>query len=313
MSSETHSNKGPAGSLAARVDAAEQRIRALRGRISMGSALTLVGGLIALAALSGYFWFGHTQITEFAEPDKLTALGQSILDEHLPEVRVQMEDEIIKNAPDWARTLSSQAVEQMPSVRGRLVEYISEQIEKALEQTELVSAEQFRKVIRDNRDLFERDAQDLASGPELSEERYEQLVDLLDRDLGIGLKDKSEVFMGAIVSLNEKLARLAPGVDLTQRENEEREFLMLVRRLQQTKKLGGADPAVGTPATIKSGTSAVEAEPEGDAVPAVDPSEESPPGTERLKGLKPAGDTEPGDTKGKEATPDDEKQAPSEK
>lgn len=241
-----------AGALAARVEAAQNEMRALKNRINTSSLLTFLIGLATLAALSFYFWYGHREITDLTDPDKITRMGQTMLDDHIPAMRQQAEDEIVNRAPELVQQLSEQAVANMPMARERLVEYTSGQIQHALEQTELVSADRFRQLIRDHRDMLERDAQDLESSPELSADRFNQLVDMIDTDLGIELKDKSEVARGMLVALNENLDRLAPGQDLTPQEAQTREVLMIFRRLQQTKRLGGAEPVIGADATIRS-------------------------------------------------------------
>ncbi len=305
MATTTQSVGTGRASLGARLEQAHRDIKALRGRVSSGAWLTLLLGALVLAALSFYFWYGHNQISEFVKPSTLTGMGQTMLDEKIPEVRLQVQEEIVKQSPAWVKRLSDQAIEGMPNARVRLVDYVSKQIERGLEQNELVSGEQFRRVLRENREKLERDAQDLATSPELTEERFDQLVELLDKDLGIGLKDKSEIVLGSLFSLNQKLERLAPGKDLTPREIEERNFLMLIRRVQQTKGLGGSEPSVGDAATLKSADKpSNDAEPRLEDQAAAEKSTEAPAGTEKLEAAKPAGeDSSKDETKPAEDTP----------
>jgi hypothetical protein len=237
--------------LEARVAEEQQYLRRVRSGLNASATIGLLLGLAVLAALSFYFWYGHKLIAETVDPDRLTRVGQTMLDDKLPEVQSQVQQEIERQAPSWARTVSEQAIAQAPSVRGWLVDYVTQQIEHGLDQVDLLSADQFRQLIRNHRDILERDAQDLATSPELSAERFSELVDMFDKDLGVDLKDKAEVVLGALVTLNEKLEHLAPGQSLTPSDIELRDFLMMVRRLQQARSLGGKEPSIGEAATLK--------------------------------------------------------------
>jgi hypothetical protein len=253
MSTTTSAAHDP--TLPARVERAAREIHALRSQTDRGTVLTFLVGILAIGALGLYFWYGYRQLSEFTRPDDLANLGQQLMDANLPDARAQAEAQIIKSAPDWAASLSREAIAAVPGTRQWLVDHIKTRIDEGLDRTELISDRELRRFLRANQVLIERDLQDLADTAELSEARLDELVAAIEEHLGTDLKAHSEELLGAINGLDEKLARLASATDLTPAEQSERRILMLARRIQaehigslppRLEREGSTTAAVGT-------------------------------------------------------------------
>src|SRR5436305_11862331 len=96
-------------SLKERLDRAQHELAVQRVRTNRASVATLIIGLIAVVALSIYFYIGYTWIAWGSQPERLADLADQMADENLPEIRQNLEAEIVKSAPSWAQGLSKQA------------------------------------------------------------------------------------------------------------------------------------------------------------------------------------------------------------
>src|SRR5262245_10231278 len=140
---------GPA-TLPTRVEQACKDISAFRRQTDRGTVLTLVLGVAVLGALSFYFWYGHREFDDFTQPTKLTNAALEIIESNVPDARKQVEVEITKSAPTWAKALSRQALDSAPQARKLLVDWVSNSAEEALGKAQIISQDEMRRFLRDN-------------------------------------------------------------------------------------------------------------------------------------------------------------------
>src|SRR5437762_2202821 len=104
-------------SLKERLQRLEQDLIRQRKRTDATTTLTAIIGIVALVAVAGYSYYGYTQISWAAKPERVVELGGQMLDDNMPKLRQQLETEIKKSAPQWAAALSKEAFDQLPVAR----------------------------------------------------------------------------------------------------------------------------------------------------------------------------------------------------
>lgn len=233
--SDTHATPtqgGDTSNLAARVERARRELAAARRRASLSTALTMIVGVLAIGLLSAYFAYGYTQIAEVTKPEKLVEVAEALINQNLPEARKAVEAEVDKSSPVWAENLSRQAIQSLPGGREKLEDYVLGQIDTILDQGDVLSEDRFREVIRENRPALEKKLEELATNQDLADSSFEEIERMLDLRLGDDMQLQARTVLEALISANQKLGRLANPANLTEKEQLERRFMMIARRLQ---------------------------------------------------------------------------------
>src|SRR5829696_7683471 len=106
------------GELKARMSSLENSLRGHARSASFGAGLTLLLGVVLIAGLGFYFWYGFNVIGSFlSERDAATniiGVVEDRLTENLEPARKHLEKLVNENAPAWAEMASSSVVEGMP-------------------------------------------------------------------------------------------------------------------------------------------------------------------------------------------------------
>ncbi len=250
-------------SLAARLDQLTKQIAQHETATKRAASTMGTVGLLALVLLSAYFFYGYVQIAELLEPNRLVPLGASMLESNLPAARQALVQQVSNSAPAWAEQISVQARGAVPTLRGKLEDYVMEQTDVLLGQATSVTEQQFQKTIQENRDLLDRGFKELATSEQLSEEVLNTLVTALEQQLQADMKSQAEIVLETLRHLSSRVKRLEVGGGTDEEERIERRVLMLARRLQ----LMEADPRpIQAPGVKPSSTekSAVADEPMSD-------------------------------------------------
>src|SRR5438105_14019886 len=106
-----------------RLEQVRRELARERRRVTWSAVLSLLLGLVLLAALGGYFVYGYSELRVLAKPEGLVDLAEVYIQKYIPELQKQIKDEAAKNAPKWAADLSKQALDNLPTGRKRLEEY----------------------------------------------------------------------------------------------------------------------------------------------------------------------------------------------
>jgi hypothetical protein len=230
--------------VADRLETTRKELASHASRIRRGALLTLLLGLVILGALSAYFYFGYTQLSELTEPERIAVTVQTLVDDNLPSMRKTIEDEVAKQAPTLAEKLSIQVRDSIPTGREKLEEYVIGQMKSTLDQGAMLTSEQIAGFLHNNRDKLRRDARELAKNPELAQSAVGDLEQALEAHLGTNLKAQATELMTALNSANSKLTKLSQAANLSETEQIERRLLQIARRLQ-TEQVPGGEPSGG--------------------------------------------------------------------
>lgn len=152
-----------------RLQRLEQDLIRQRKRVDGSTTLTAIVGIIALVAVAGYSYFGYTEISGAIKPDKVVNLVEVTLDEQLPQLRRKLEGEIVQSAPEWANTLSKEALGSLPVARQRLEKVATDYAEDALQETRSITEKHFRDFYKKHHGDMQKKFDELAKSPDLAE------------------------------------------------------------------------------------------------------------------------------------------------
>jgi hypothetical protein len=210
----------------------EKDLDRLQRRLRRESRVTVSLSAIVLVALSAYFVFGYMQFSELLRPNEIVAVAAGVVDANIPPARDAIQQEISRSAPVWAAQLSAQAIASAPELREQLEQYVVEQSEDTIEQFVHVSRADFKTALREHHDEFQQLITDLSSRTEASDEVLNALEAALNAELGADMQANAADVLRTVGQINGRLLHLSVGQNLTQQEQQERQTLMLFRRIQ---------------------------------------------------------------------------------
>jgi hypothetical protein len=237
----THS--GPASgdssahALKERLARLEQDLIRQRKRVDGSTTLTTIVGIIALLAIGGFFYYGYKEVSIFKDPNKIVDYGQALLDDNIPQLRARLEGEITKSAPEWAATLSKEALGSLPVARRRLEKIALDYTDEALKESRRVTAEKFQDYFKSHHKELEKAFEELAKSPNLAENSLLDLQVGLEKDLKVDMKADAEVLLRELTKANRIFKRMKEGRELNQEDQIGRQAWMLARAISQHDRL----------------------------------------------------------------------------
>jgi hypothetical protein len=238
MSENTPSPAGAASAdLTSALQQAERELAALKVKLRSSSRLTGIVGLVILALLSGYFYYGYTEINSLLQPKQIVNAASDFIDQQLPEIRQQLESQIKNNSGEWMQTASDEALNAIPQLRAAIEDFAIDHMNEVMDQVATITEDEFRKFITDNRELVETTFKELADNPKVSDELLKQLEAALDQQLGVEMKSQAEDLLDLLAKLADEVESLREGKNLGELERKKRSILMIARRLQHDQAL----------------------------------------------------------------------------
>jgi hypothetical protein len=209
----------------------EQELNRQRQRVDGSTTLTAIVGIIALIAVAVYSYIGYTAISDAVKPDKVVSLVETSLDDNLPQLRRRLETEIVQSAPEWANTLSKEALGSLPVARKRLEKVATDYADEALQETHAITDKRFREFYKTHHDELQKKFDELAKSPNLAETSIADIQADLEKDLQVDLKADAVVLLKEITTRNQNFKQLRDGKSLTPEAQIERRAWMLVKAL----------------------------------------------------------------------------------
>lgn len=211
----------------------EQELTRQGKRVNGSTTMTAIVGIIALIAVAVYSYIGYTGISDAIKPEKVVSLVEVTLDDNLPQLRSKLETEIVQSAPQWANTLSKEALGALPVARKRLEKVATEYAEEALQESRSMTDKHFQAFYKSHHDDLQKKFDELAKSPDLAENSIADLQADLEKDLQIDLKADANLLLKEITQRNQNFKRLLDGKDLNAEAQIERRAWMLVRALRR--------------------------------------------------------------------------------
>ena len=228
------------GELDTRLSAVEGDLDKLARKINRSGTLVIVVGVVVLALLCGYFYFGYKQISPLLNNEMLLNAVEGQIDSQLPEVRAAIEKQLRTQAPIWAEDLSNRVVSYVPEARAKLEDRAVEAVNKLLDDLVTKTEPQLRSFLVDNRDILQQGFEDLANNEEISEKTLAEIELNLEQKLKANLEEHAEMFLLQLNTLTARAGDLKRGEALDQEAMLARQALMLAKRIQ----LKAGDPDV---------------------------------------------------------------------
>lgn len=222
----------PDGADEQNLKAAARMVEELLETQRRANRLTLAFGLVSLLALCIYFTIVHRRLSEYLEPQAVVGIAEHLLDAQLPDARESLESKLRESAPAWAAMVSERAQDAIPELRAKIEELALERADQVAEGAIDLTEEQLRAYVGKHRPELEEALRDLAKSPEGAEERLEQLRKRFEDEFDADFQAQSGEALDGLKRMNEKLALLRAGRDLSSEQELERRILMLARRLQ---------------------------------------------------------------------------------
>ncbi len=216
-----------------RLSRLEQDLNRQCQRVDRSTRLTAWVGIIALIAVTVYSYIGYKGISEAVEPKNVVSMVETTLDDQLPQLRRRLETEIVQSAPEWANTLSQEALGSLPVARKRLEKVATDYAEDALQETRAITDKRFREFYKTHHDDLQKKFDELAKSPNLAETSIADIQADLEKDLQVDLKADATVLLKEITQRNQNFKQLRDGKNLTQEAQIERRAWMLVRALRR--------------------------------------------------------------------------------
>ncbi|MBI5759529.1 MAG: hypothetical protein HZA46_13505 [Planctomycetales bacterium] len=235
--SQTTTNPDPSADFSATLKQAETELAALKSKLRTSSRITSVVATLVLIVLSGYFYFGYTEISAALQPKELADATAAYIDSQLPEVRQQMEGQVKENAAEWVKLASEHSFEAIPEMRLALENFVIEHMNELFDQVATLTEDEFRTFLKDHREIVEVSFKDLADNPTVSDEHLAQLVQALEEELGVEMKTQAEDLLALLDKLADEVERLKEGKNLGDLEKKKLRILMIARRLQTDQGL----------------------------------------------------------------------------
>ena len=219
-------------SIRERLQRLEQDLIQQRKRTDATTTLTAIVGIIALVAVAIYSYIGYREISWAAEPERVVQLGETMLDDNIPKLRRQLEDEIKKSAPEWAATLSKEAFEQLPVGRKHLEKLTVQYMDESLNETTSMTDEQFRKFLDNNKADLQKKFDELSKNEFLAEASLADIEQELNKEFQTNLKAESDRLLKNLTSFGTAFHKVREGKDLNEEQKLWRESVMIARRLR---------------------------------------------------------------------------------
>ena len=164
----------------------------------------------------------------------LVPFGARMLEDRLPEARKALVKQIADSAPAWAKEVSVQARKEIPGLRVKLETYVLSNTDQVLDKVSTLTEDQFRKALRENREIVESGFKELSSSDKLSDETLNAMVNALEQELKSDMKSQAEDVLETLQYLSERVQRLSTGKSLDEQERYMRQILMIARRMRDT-------------------------------------------------------------------------------
>ena len=233
MKSPSGGAAGGASNLDARISQVQRDLAAQQVRLQRGSRLTaVVGGILCLLIVAYFYYLGYLQVGKILlEPQTLVDAAENRIINMLPAARQRLEEQIIDSSDEWAVNLSQTFQDNIPEVREQLEDAIMDHAGKSIDELRVMTAEQFRNFIGQNRQIL-ADGFTSFKNPDEAKVFMTNLNEAVEKSVSNDMREQSEDMMHYLIDLNSKLDLLKKGDRMSPEQAIEREILMVAKRLQ---------------------------------------------------------------------------------
>ena len=193
---------------------------------------TVLASILAIS-LIGIAIDAYVQTRELMNPKRLGDRVETAIRENYPAMRKELLAEIKTQAPQLAQQASRELIHSTPKLRGELERFAARQLESGLDDATEFSAEQFRKLLQQNRDTVLAAFEQIEEAPEEARRLILESESEIEQTLGIDLQRQARNALRVHRQFNDKLERLnGPNETLDAKEQLERRIVRILRTIQ---------------------------------------------------------------------------------
>jgi hypothetical protein len=196
--------------------------------------LTALLTVVLLAELGVMAWYSYVRVSTALEPANVVKTAEAAVRENYPAFRRRLVAEVKKEAPAIAERVSHRLITASPELRQWLEEFTARQLEHGLDEATDLSAEEFRRFLRENHDQIEKVLARIEHAPDEAHRLVLEMESRIRAEFGVDVQQQAHTALIIHRQLNTKLAHLTdPNAELTPREELERRILRILRTLEQ--------------------------------------------------------------------------------
>jgi hypothetical protein len=191
--------------------------------------------LMAVFALLTFSFIGYQyyRFTQVSSPEVIVSVAEEQIKEHYHEIREDLKEQLVSSAPELAETISERAVKELPEARKDLVQFLGRQLAVGLDRATAFSADEFREILRENRDLIEKAVTELKEFPDEAKEFVTAMEKRLEKRWDVDVRKQARFVLKVVRGVNAKLERLNSNENLTPEEMIERRIVRIIRAMQE--------------------------------------------------------------------------------
>jgi hypothetical protein len=234
-----------------RLERVQRELADQRRRLTRSTAIVGVVGAIVVIAICGYFYYGYTEISKATEPNRLLDFTEVTIDQNLPEFRRNMEQQLKDGAPQMAETLSKAIFDNIPDARKTLEEQAIQRVDDSINETSLMTEQQFRNFLQAHRAELQEKFKELAASDTLAEKSLDDVVAMLEEGQKGTMQHQADDLLTTLMSASDKVKQLRMGKKLSADAQVERRLLMIALALKRDRdQAAGAGPTEIIPSEL---------------------------------------------------------------
>ncbi len=204
-----------------------------QAKMARGSRLTAVIGSGLCLLMAAYFGLFYVKVQEVMTPEKIIDAAEDKVVGALPGARKALEEKINDEADEWAAVLSETVQDNIPELREKIEVLIMNKAGESLDHFQVLTERRFRTFIAEPEN--KRMLTDGFASLKKREDAEQFVADLhtaIAKNMSGDVREQSEEFLHVVYQLNHKLTVLSDGKNLKGSQPNEREVLMIAKRLQ---------------------------------------------------------------------------------
>ncbi|RCS40388.1 hypothetical protein DTL42_23690 [Bremerella cremea] len=188
--------------------------------------------LLELVVISSFTYF---KVRAELQPTQLVDQAEKALQENYPRIRQRVTEEVKKQAPQIAETISNELIQSTPEARRWLEETTRRQLDYTLDETTQLSTEEFRELLQAHHKEIETLFQEIEAAPNETKEVVLDFESSIDKSWGIDLQNQARNALELHRRLNDKLERLTSDAPLDPKELLERRIVRILRTMEEER------------------------------------------------------------------------------
>jgi hypothetical protein len=166
----------------------------------------LAGVLVVELLIVGLVAYHDLQVA--LAPERLADRAETAIRENYPEFRQELIQQVHAQSPAIAQRVSRRLTATAPEARQWLEDFTAQQLRAGLDEASDFSAEQFRQLLRENRETLIQVFKKVEAAPEEARELVLNMEKNIEQEFGVDLQKQAQAAFAVHERLNDKLARL---------------------------------------------------------------------------------------------------------